>query len=347
VPRTPATSSPKLNRQPARLATRKAEEHTTSLSEAETESGQIIDEARSRAQEEAENIIARAGEKAKSILEEAEKRAADSGNLVSEAEQTASTITEEARKKAEDEANTIIAEAEQKAGQIIEEATRKAGDSTQSLPEPGLAARQTIQDAKKTVEGKAQTLRRETMRLLATASKKKIPEGDVRTLLDKTHQDLLSLAESLAKESDSVTTEISQTSSPVEPGPVPHEHGAAASEEASGQPASCHKEDDLGLFSGTVELALPPPITLEQMLRIHKHLKETPELEVLNLGGSVDKGITIRVVLHGPTQLGSLIGAIPGVADLTEELPGSESAVPGRQGPEAHPVRRVIVTTTS
>jgi len=76
-----------------------------------------------------------------------------------------------------------------------------------------------------------------------------------------------------------------------------------------------------------VEVALPPPISPEPMLQIHKHLKETPHLDVLNLGGSVDKGITIRISVGIPTPLLSVLGELPGVDQVSEEVPGADSAV--------------------
>jgi len=128
---------------------------------------------------------------------------------------------------------------------------------------------------------------------------------------------------------------------------VEQAHSEAVPEGPREQPASCRKEEAPSLFNGTVELALPPPISLEQMLRIHKYLKETPQMAVLNLGGSVDKGITIRLELDEPVPLLSLIGGMPGVGKVSEELPSAESVVPGRQGGESHPVRRIIATTRS
>jgi hypothetical protein len=119
----------------------------------------------------------------------------------------------------------------------------------------------------------------------------------------------------------------------------------AVPEGPSEQPASGPEEDNLDLFGGTVEVALPPPVSLEPMLQIHKHLKETPHVDVLNLGGSVDKGITIRISVGTPTPLLRVLGELPGVDEVSEELPGAESIVPGRQGGEEEPLRRIIVTT--
>ncbi len=81
------------------------------------------------------------------------------------------------------------------------------------------------------------------------------------------------------------------------------------------------------------------------MLQIHKSLKETEGLTVLNMGGSVDKGITIRVSAKASTPLVEIIKEMPGVEKVSEELPGTVSAVPGRKGQEGQPIRRIIINT--
>jgi hypothetical protein len=99
------------------------------------------------------------------------------------------------------------------------------------------------------------------------------------------------------------------------------------------------------LFDGTVELALPPPVALDRMLQLHKLLKEAPHVDVLNLGGSVEKGITIRIVMDSPTPLLKVIEDLPEVETVSEEYPDAEKIVPGRQSEEAPSVRRIIITT--
>ena len=101
---------------------------------------------------------------------------------------------------------------------------------------------------------------------------------------------------------------------------------------------------DPELFDGTVELAIPPPVPLDRMLQFHKSLKQIPHIEVLNLGGSVDKGITIRVLVEPSTPLLKVVKELPEVSEVIEELPNSENVVPRRQG-EDNPIRRILVTT--
>ena len=100
-----------------------------------------------------------------------------------------------------------------------------------------------------------------------------------------------------------------------------------------------------GIYKGTIELAIPPPIGLDRMLQLHKHLKQTPQVEVLNLGGSVDKGITIRLLLENPTPLLKVLEDLPEVQKVSDETPGSEKMVPSRETGDASHVKRILVIT--
>jgi len=104
-------------------------------------------------------------------------------------------------------------------------------------------------------------------------------------------------------------------------------------------------EEDEGfdLYEGTVELAMLPPVSLQQMLQVHQHLRHMQQIKVLNLGGSVDKGITIRVYLETPVPLLKIVRELPDVERASAAPAESESIIPARQG-ESPKVRRVVVT---
>ena len=112
------------------------------------------------------------------------------------------------------------------------------------------------------------------------------------------------------------------------------------SPQAEGQPLD---DADESLFSDTVELVLPPPVALDRMLQIHKRLKETPHVDVLNLGGSVDNGITIRILLDSPLPLLKMLQELPEADSVAEELPNDKKAAPARQGRADGHVRRLII----
>jgi len=238
----------------------------------------------------------------------------------------------------------IVTEAEQRGGQIVEESKKQAEDDTQILSEADQTASQILDEARKKAKDNAQIVKREAARLLTTAKNKKIREDKVEEVFERIRQNLLSLAECLEK-----PPAISMKKTTV---PEPPETEAARqvpietiTEEPQEQPAPDRDEGgNLDLFEGHVELALPPPLGLDQMLQIHKTMKQIPYVNVLNLGGSVDKGITIRIFVETPTPLLKVIGEMPEVDKTWEERPGDEKLVPSRQGGEEYPLRRIIMT---
>jgi hypothetical protein len=77
------------------------------------------------------------------------------------------------------------------------------------------------------------------------------------------------------------------------------------------------------------------------MLQLHKHLRSIPQVEVLNLGVSADKGITIRLLLQVPTPLLQVLTDLPEVDKIEE----TGKAAGGRQAGGKTAVRKFILTT--
>jgi DNA-binding response OmpR family regulator len=98
----------------------------------------------------------------------------------------------------------------------------------------------------------------------------------------------------------------------------------------------------IALYSGTVEIVLPPPMSLHQMLQLHERLRSIPNVKVLNLGGSVDKGITIRLFLDSDVPLIEILRRMPEVEKALDESVAPERIVPSREG-ETPQTRRVVV----
>jgi vacuolar-type H+-ATPase subunit H len=307
----------------------KAAAAESKISEAEQEAGRIVEDAR----KEAEQIASRTTEDA--------GKGADDAAGAAEAEKEASRILQEAKAAAEREAQDIIAQAQQTADHIIEETEKRADQHTGRTDGPELSANRLLDEARKKAEQDARTVRQDIYQLLATAKKNKVPEDNVRAVLDKVHQNLVSLADGLAKsQAESRAPRQTPAADMVArdrtdaelPSPVPEQVSGNADETSS-------------LFQGTIEIALPPPIGFEEMIDFHRQLKGVSGLDVLNLGGSVDKGITIRAYLASPTPLLQVLREIPVVGDVSEELPGTSTRVPGRREGEHPPIRRIIVTT--
>jgi hypothetical protein len=105
------------------------------------------------------------------------------------------------------------------------------------------------------------------------------------------------------------------------------------------------KEEDSALYEGTVELAIPPPVGLDRMLQLHKNLRHIPQIEVMNLGVSKDKGITIRLFLDSPIPLLKLLGDLPEVEKVSEPLGGAKKAADSQKAAGKPSPRKIIVTT--
>ena len=101
-------------------------------------------------------------------------------------------------------------------------------------------------------------------------------------------------------------------------------------------------EEVLDLYSGTIELAILPSVSLQQVLQLHEDLRPITQMNVLNLGGSVDRGITIRINIETPISLLKMLRELPEVEKASDELEEPEKIVPARQG-EGSKVRRIVV----
>ncbi len=101
-------------------------------------------------------------------------------------------------------------------------------------------------------------------------------------------------------------------------------------------------EKALDLYSGTIELAILPPVSLQQVLQLHEDLRPITQMYVLNLGGSVDRGITIRMNVETPIPLLKLLRDLPEVGKASDEMERPERIVPARQG-EGPKVRRIVL----
>jgi hypothetical protein len=102
--------------------------------------------------------------------------------------------------------------------------------------------------------------------------------------------------------------------------------------------------DGAALYEGAVELTIPPPVGLDRMLQLHKNLRHISQVEVMNLGVSKDKGITIRLYLDSPVPLLQLLAELPEVETASEaEAPTGEGE--DGQADDKAGVKRIVVTT--
>jgi len=312
----------------------------------------------------AERTVVEAAKQAKIIKTEIEEKAkAKANSIISYAEEKArieaDRIIAEAELRTQERGKGIIAASQQEAQGLIELTEQKLAafkrtnqsEAKRLIAEAKRAAEQQVQDilnnAKEKTEESAQIIKQEAEQLLAKKASE-LRKDELKEIFESIHQKLLSLSE-LFESPPVITTgedsilveaadeEVSGNVQPESTGKEPQEQHTSAPEKTEGE--------DPDLFDGTVELALPPPVALDQMLQLHKFLKETPHVDVLNLGGSVEKGITIRIVMDSPTPLLKIIGDLPEVGAISEEYPDAEKIVPSRQSGEALSVILSLRTT--
>jgi DNA-binding response OmpR family regulator len=132
---------------------------------------------------------------------------------------------------------------------------------------------------------------------------------------------------------DEVTTDLPEQAEPETE--EPHDELPARQEKGEG-------DYDSANYTGTIELVIAPPVGLYQMMHLHEHLHDIPQIRVLNLGGSVDNGITIRLTLENPTPLAKIIADLPEVEKVSDNEEESEKIIPKRKD-EDPPVRRIVV----
>jgi DNA-binding response OmpR family regulator len=110
----------------------------------------------------------------------------------------------------------------------------------------------------------------------------------------------------------------------------------------SNEKAGAEAERQRALYDGTVELAILPPVSLQQIVRLHEQLRTFTEFKVLNLGGSADKGITIRLFVKTPIPLIKILGGFSEVVKASDEAGESEIMISSRRG-ETPPVKRIVM----
>jgi hypothetical protein len=182
--------------------------------------------------------------------------------------------------------------------------------------------------------------------LARTKQTKKITDAESKTMLKTAYDKLISISKSIEGIADTTIVEQGKAAEPPKPESAIYVEAEKADKEKQEPtlPSDEEKGQNLALYEGNIEIAIPPPVGLDRMLQFHKHLKQTPQLEVLNLGGSVDKGITIRLHLESPIPLLKILEDLPEVKKASDELPG-ERVIPGRGGGEDPSLKRVVVIT--
>jgi vacuolar-type H+-ATPase subunit H len=275
------------------------------------------------AEEEAQVIIANANEEANQIIAKAKQEAAG-------VEEKAQAIVTSAEKKAEE----MLTEAKEKGEEIIRTKTAAAKKEAQVI----------LKDAKQRAVEEVALIKQEAEQLLTRS--KKVTQNEIKEKLKKAYQELLADLGAI-KETESIPTLVEdKISEQSKSEAMVSEPAEAQIVEIQGVVSAIKEEKESApLYQGTVELIIPPPLGLDRMLQLHKHLRNIPNVEVLNLGVASDKSITIRVVVENPIPLRSILEELPEVEKVTESSQVGELTIPGRKTGEKTTVKRIIVTT--
>jgi len=300
-------------------------------------------------EQQAQEILKAAEEKAESIKTDADNEA---NRIIAEAKQNALAVEQQAQSilaAAEEKAESIKTNAEKKANKIISEAKERAEDLVNARTASAEKEAQSIlEGAKAKAEEEAHLIKQKSEQLLKRS--KKISEGEIKEKLKRVYQGLLSGLEDI-EETIVMPTELGgKDSEPAKPEAVAHAKAERKTKESPKQPPPPSEEkvevkESPALYEGTVELVIPPPLGLDRMLQLHKHLRNIPNIEVLNLGVSADKSITIRVTLENPTPLRRILEDLSEVETTADAPQDAEMTMSTTKTGERTPVKRIIVTT--
>lgn len=305
--------------------------------EAREEASSIREEAEREADARATAIIARAEEDAKEEISRAEQQARD---IIKEAKKEVETIKELARKEAidiVDEARQKSEAAERQAQELLieaadkveavrglaeEEASRLIADVKQraecsadaKIVKAEEEGQKIIEEAMKTAEIETRHIRQRAEQILLVS--KKLGEDEVRDNFEKFCEGLLS-----------------------------SQPGAGESTDVSSGRGHLDKKQNLALYDGTVELTIPPPIALDRIVRLHRHLRSTPDIKIVKVRGTEDKGLKIQLHLRSRTPLLKILEALPEVKKVSDPLQRAGGIAQNQAAPGKRPIRRIVVTT--
>jgi vacuolar-type H+-ATPase subunit H len=224
-------------------------------------------------------------------------------------------------------AERTVMEGNRQAQSMIKEAEEKANANAASIiAEAEEKARKEIQRITLEGERKARQSAHET---IAAA------EQQAQEVLKAAEEKAESIKTNASDQANKIIVEAEQSAVAREQ--QAHKMLQAAEEKAEVKESST-------VYEGNVEVVVAPPIGLD-LMQLHKHLRNMPNIEVLNLGISADKTITIRVSLENPTPLRKILEDLPEVETTVDAPQDAEVTFSTKKTWGKAPVRRIMVTT--
>jgi len=306
----------------------KAQEEADSIrAEAEKEANAKVAAVIAKAETGAEELIAEARQRAEDIIKAAEEEAEA---IKGPARREAKGIVAEARQKseaAERQSQELLIEATEKVesikGLAEEEASRLIADVKQQaeclakakITKAEEEGQKIIEEAMNTAEIETQRMRQKAEQILLMS--KKLGEDEIRENFERFCEGLLSSSTDAGE-------------------------GVAALN-GSGQ---ADRKQNLALYDGTVELTIPPPIALDRIVKLHRHLRGTPDIKIMEMRGTADKGLRMQLHLRSRTPLLNILEAMPEVKKASDPPQRAGSIAHGQPATGKRPVRRIVVTIT-
>jgi vacuolar-type H+-ATPase subunit H len=320
-----------------------------SITAAERLAQDMLQAAEERAREQAEQIMAEAEQKAREQAEQIMAKAEQNAREQVESETKAET--ESIIAEAEKSSIERIAASEQLAQDMLQAAEEKARAKTEGLSQEKLSlAEQEAKDIIKAAEEKAEEIKRlgqEEATKIVTEAKWKVEE-ELALIRREAGQRLPAsgiIAESAIEEvARRVLEELLSNS---EEGKAPQKSKTKAAVPApadTGGKEEADEKENPALYSGNVELAIPPPVATNKLLKLHSQLKKARQVKVMDVVGSANKGVIIRLFLRSPTRLIDMLEDLPEVREAAAATKQSRNTGVPQRKPGEPAVRRIVVT---
>ncbi len=290
---------------------------------------------------EAEMVVAEAERRGEEIIQGrvavAEQRAWD---IVRAAEDDAAALRADARRDAGDmiaEARRKVETAERQSNKMLNEAAAVA-ESARAVAEE--ESRKLVAGMKRKADSlvEARLSKAEDEGRLIIERATMVAQAEAQRIREEARQMLL--ASRQLQEMQAV--EDCRTGREASSGDLPHTL-TETSVDGGGDPTA--GDASSALYEGTVELAICPPIVLDRVVKLHRHLKKTPQIKVMDVRRSDDRGLQMRLHVPKRTPLLEVLKAFPEVKRVAVPRREAFQGVPGIPAGDKPSVRKVFVTT--
>ncbi len=306
----------------------------------------MLQAAEEKARADAEKVVTEAEQEARAKVEKETK--AEAERIIAEAEQKAKaeaeSIVAQAQPRAEALAQEKLSLAEQKAKDIIRAAEEKAAEIKRLGEEE--APRIVAEDKGEVIE-ETVPLRREAEQPLPASGR--IAESEIREIAKRVLEEFLLNP----KDTEETTTRPTREESKAPPQPprtqaAVHAPADTVGEELQGQPSLGQEEADEkespALYRGTVEVAIPPPVAVSKMLKVHRWLTRAQQVSLLDVAGSAGRGVIIRLFLRSPTPLIDMLEDLPEVQAVAPATKQADKTDPSQHRAGEPAIKRLVVT---